>query len=283
MRVETKCPAKINTFLAVGPKDSVGYHPLRTRFLAVDLCDVLSIERADEDEFICDWPQIPVANTVQKAWNLVKEIAMMPKVRITLKKRIPIQSGLGGGSSDAAGFLRLVDRFLPAPLGEGYKRDIAAAVGADVPFFLVGGYAEAEGYGEKVTPLPDYPATWFVILKPNIGVSTPEAFAKLDSKSYLWRSFPETHTEFYNDFERTMPCECDDYSERLIVRGASHAQLTGSGSALFGVFETELQATEAAALLSEELKMPLCNRQVDCNQSYGLWVVRSLSRSESLA
>lgn len=267
-QVVVKCPAKVNLFLAVGPPDRRGYHPLRTIFQAIDLCDDLEVELGGEAGFVCDDPSVPPENTVTKAVRLVSEIAPLPPMRITLRKRIPLESGLGGGSSDAAGILRLAKKLAPGVLPDAELRGIALAIGADVPFFLVGGRARAEGYGEKLTALPDAPPEWLVIARPPVGCPTGEAFKRLDEKTYDWLPFPDRDI-LYNDFERVAPCESLDLIERLQVHGARDAALSGSGSAVFGRFTDEASARRAEEKLRSE-------------GTTQVWTARTLERSATL-
>lgn len=240
-----ECPAKVNTFLAVGPPDARGWHPLRTVFQAIDLCDVLTIEPADEDRITFSVPGIPDRNTVGEALRRLREHVDVPPVAVHVEKRIPSESGLGGGSSDAAGLLRL--------LGVGHPKlpEIALAVGADVPFFLVGGRARGEGYGERLTPLPDLPERWLVLVRPDEGCPTPEMFRQLDASPRGFREFPDSD-ELYNDFERVAPCASLDLVERLRIHGAEDAALTGSGSVVFGRFASRDRAEGAARAMRTE-------------------------------
>lgn len=252
MKLTVKCPAKINTFLAVGPVDSRRYHPIRTIFQAVDLSDTLTVEYTTEPSSItCSWEGLPAENTVSKALRFLREAAVLPEFKIHIDKAVPAESGLGGGSSDAAGLIRAIMRWIPEALPGHTAQEIAFAVGADVPFFLVGGSAKGEGYGELLTPLPDVPVQHLVIARPNVGVSTAAAYAKLDEKPREFADFP-TDDRLYNDFERAAPCECLDLIERLLSIGASQAGLSGSGSAVFGFFETREDAESAADRLKSE-------------------------------
>ena len=252
MIVLVQCPAKLNLFLSVGPKDHRNYHPLRTIFQAVSLYDDLYIERASEVSFECDDPSVPEDNTVVRAARLMMEVADFPPVRIKLVKRIPSEAGLGGGSSDAAGILRAAKSLMSAPLPDYERKAIAKSIGADVPFFLLGGRARGEGYGEKLTRLdsPSMPE-WYVIVQPEDRCSTKNAYALLDEKPYEWRDFP-TDDILYNDFERVAPCGSLELLERLQVHGAKDAGLTGSGSAVFGRFASVELALKAEAKLREE-------------------------------
>lgn len=262
-----RCPAKVNTFLAVGPRDERRYHPLRTEFQAVSLCDTLTFWPSDQFRITSDWADLPKDNTIEKAARLLTELSEVPTMRVHLEKRIPTESGLGGGSSDAAGFLRGLSRLLPGQWPEHVLQDVARAVGMDVPFFLVGGRARAEGYGERLTPLPDLPNRFLVIARPVVGVATGSAYEALDHLDYPWRDWPEGE-ELYNDFERVMPGACREAIDRLLAAGAERAGLSGSGSAVFGFFGSQGEAERVAADWPAELGQA--------------WAVRTLIREESL-
>lgn len=269
MRI-VRSPAKINLFLAVGPPDTRGYHPLRTLFQAISLSDWLHIEtNRTGDSITCTWPDLPADNTVSKALRLLREFGDVPPLTIRIQKEIPAQSGLGGGSSNAAGILRAVNQFAPIPFSREVLHEVATAVGADVPFFLVGGRARGEGYGEHITPMEDGPRLHLLIVRPDVSCSTPEAYRALDSHAYEWREFPHDPLETYNDFERVMPCASDDFIEVLQLYGAQRANLSGSGSAVFGLFDSE-----AAALTAKS--------RIDAHAGVRSWVCHSLSRAESL-
>src|SRR6185503_9925029 len=120
--------------------------------------------------------------------------------------------------------LRYLRKTMPDLVEEHFVREVAFAVGADVPFFLVGGRARGTGYGERLEPLPDGARQWLVIVKQAELVSTKEAYAKLDDAPREWREFAD---EMYNDFERVAPCVCGEIAERLQVHGAEGALLSG--------------------------------------------------------
>lgn len=265
-----RCPAKVNLFLAVGPPDRRGYHPLRTIFQAIGLYDTIEISAGEGAHAVTfDDPSIPASNTLTKTLRLMSEVMPLPPLRVHVQKGIPSESGLGGGSSDAAALIRAAQRISGLTLPEGEGAGIALAVGADVPFFLVGGRARAEGYGEKLTPLEDAPREWLVIARPPVGCATGPAFARLDALTYDWRAFP-SGDELYNDFERVAPCESLDLIERLQVHGARDAALSGSGSAVFGRFQEEAATARAAERLREE-------------RVGQVWVAPTLTRSESFS
>ncbi len=266
MVLDVTCPAKLNLFLAVGPKDEVGYHPIRTVFQAIGLLDEVRIEIGREPQVSFEGGGIPENNTVTKALRLLSEFADLPAMAIRIKKIIPLQAGLGGGSANAAAVIRAVRHLVPERITETDAFSVAQAVGADVPYFLVGGRAYAEGYGEKLQALPDPDPTWAVVVKPPYGYSTAEMYAALDLQGYPFKEF---RGEFgYNDFERNA-CETTDVAERLGVFGARPFGMTGSGSAVYGLFPSE----EAAKTACERAKS---------EQLGDAWSVPLLTRKESL-
>jgi len=270
LRIVVPCPAKINTYLAVGAPDSRGYHPLRTVFLAVGLFDTLVVETGNEPGIFCDWPEFPAENTISKTQRLLQEVVSLPPLRITLEKRIPSQAGLGGGSSDAAGLIRAAERLAPGRIPRAELQAIAAAVGADVPFFLVGGRALGEGYGERLTPLPDQSLRSVLIALPNgVRCATAEMYARLDG-TQATRNPLETSAGLdviSNDFLPVAPDECKSLVEKLASFGAESG-LSGSGSAVFAYFDEDAGVTEALDAL-----VGLAD----------VFVTRTLSRAESLA
>ena len=231
MTGKARCPAKINLWLTVGPPGAGGMHPLRTEFQAVSLSDSLTVEPAASDETACDWPGLPSENTLTKALRLAREYFQVPPLRMTLDKRIPAQSGLGGGSSDAAGLLRLLVRHERLQAREALE--IAAAVGADVPFFLVGGRALGEAHGERLTPLANLPVRRVVLAMPAAAVSTKGAFARLDETKRPWTPNHDAPLG-HNDFESVAPDGCLAILAAWRSLGAV-CGLTGSGSACFAL------------------------------------------------
>lgn len=275
MRSRAFCPAKVNLFLSVGAPLPSGYHPLWTVFQAVSLGDELEVETGVASTTVaCDWADLPPDNTLTKALRLFREYTSVPEVAVRLIKRVPAQSGLGGGSSDAAGLLRAIQTVVPAPLGDRELHEIAGAVGADVPFFLVGGRAIGERFGDQLTPLPDGRPLALAILRPPIGCSTPTMYARLDEAKRPTVVFPVERyladdPAYHNDFEAVAPPECLALIEGLREAGASHAHLCGSGSAVFGVFPDAESAPGAIARFPEAAA-PFRS------------VVRTLTRAESL-
>ncbi len=268
MHLRVRCPAKINLFLSVGAKDFRNYHPIRTIFQAIDLSDYLVIREGTGRHIVeCSNPSVPPENTVTKALRLLTEVLPLPPLHITIEKNIPSESGLGGGSSDAAGIIRAAQRIGGVSIPFGELKGIAEAVGMDVPFFLIGGRAKGEGYGEILTSLADPEPRWLVVARPNVGCGTAEAYHKLDAAPRPWLEFPDTDM-LHNDFEIVAPPGSLDLIQKLRENGASQAALTGSGSAVFGLFDSRQLAEDAA-------------QKIKADRTQEVWTARYLTRNES--
>ncbi|MFY9234293.1 MAG: 4-(cytidine 5'-diphospho)-2-C-methyl-D-erythritol kinase [Fimbriimonadaceae bacterium] len=269
MILTVHCPAKVNLFLSVGPRDASGYHPVRTIMQAVGLYDTLTIStNTQQTQIRSNWVDLPENNTVAKALRLASEVVPLPPMDIHIEKRIPAGSGLGGGSSDAAGLMRALQVLWPQKIRPLTYFGIAVAIGVDVPFFLLGGLGRAEGYGERLTALPDPAEEWIVIGMPEAVSPTKQAYAALDLQEYDWREFP-MEDELHNDFLLVAPEESHRMIGQLIESGARDAGLTGSGSAVFGRFHSQEMAAQARDRLRESA----------CNQA---WTARTLTREDSL-
>ena len=253
--------AKINLGLNVVERRPDGYHNLQTVFMPVPLTDALEVYEMDAafpSEVDCDLKVTNIAvegdeqrNLVVRAYNMLKsEFPQMPRVHAHLRKDIPTQAGMGGGSSDCAAMLLLLNRMFHLGLTQQQLIDRAAQLGADCPIFILNRPAYAEGIGEKLTPielsLKDY---YLAIVRPNIPVPTKEAFSRIKphmpAKNCLdivrqpidtWRH------ELVNDFEESVFAlhpEIGAVKQRLYDLGAVYAAMSGSGSALFGIFKKE--------------------------------------------
>jgi 4-diphosphocytidyl-2-C-methyl-D-erythritol kinase len=258
--------AKINLDLRVIGKRADGYHELRTIFQTISLADSidLSFTPARRTAIVIDDAlDIPNNLAVRAAQFAMDAMRSTGRVEIRLTKRIPMGAGLGGGSSDAAAILLA----LPALAGRVVEfprlLQIAQQLGSDVPFFLLGGRAAAIGRGTELFPLPDSPPQPGILIAPGIHVSTAEAYRALGAsltsglqqnkiesfQSRLWgQGCPDTGA---NDFEGVV---FEQYprlgaiKRKLIRAGASPAMMTGSGSALFGLFQDQAKATQAVQL-----------------------------------
>ena len=271
---EVRIPAfaKINLRLDILGKRDDGFHELRTIFQTISLHDELRL-RASRSPGISltiqgNQPlsaEPPQKNLVYRAVEALRhELKIASGVEIALQKTIPAGRGLGGGSSDAAaallGYLRLTKKKLAAAR----LLEIASSLGADVPFFLLGGRALGVNKGDEIYPLPDIPKSQILVVSPkDIYVPTPDAYGWLEAKPFALTNSAGTSKLFQfcalswsaqgsglsNDFEGPVfqrHPRLDQIRRELLQRGAAEASLAGSGSAVFGVFPSPAMARRAA-------------------------------------
>lgn len=266
--VSVRAYAKLNLSLEVLNKRPDGFHNLRTLFQSISLHDSVGIEakrsRTTRVTVSSD-VEIPGENLIVRAAHAVLEaLGFAARVEFTLRKRIPMGGGLGGGSTDAAAVLLSLPGILGRRLSPERLRGIASSLGSDVPFFLVGGTALGLGRGTEIYPLPDAPAAAGLLIVPGVHVSTATAFGQLyRSESELTRasSGPAERIAFAwatgedwapfssNDFEDAVfgsHPELGRLRAELQKYGARPARMSGSGSTLFGLFGSR-ELREAAA------------------------------------
>ena len=270
LRYVARAHAKVNLDLRVLGMRADGYHELRTVFQTIELHDTI-VCRARRGAFAldCKTAGVPLdeTNLVWRAaaalWEALGRSGKPRDTAISITKSIPLQAGLGGGSADAAAALQLLARMW----GGGslsLLRDVAGGLGADVPFFLSGGTALGLGRGEEIYPLVDLPVHWVVIVRPPYGVSTAEAYAWYDEDraagireprelQILPVPWPTRAAQMINDLEppvvRRHP-EIVGLKAALREAGAVAAVMSGSGSAVFGLFRRRAAAQKAVAPLS---------------------------------
>jgi 4-diphosphocytidyl-2-C-methyl-D-erythritol kinase len=263
--------AKINLCLHVMGKRPDNYHELRTIFQTISLRDTVELSHVPESGIFLATDNAELSagpeNLVYRAIDaLACEIGFRGGIRAKLEKRIPIARGLGGGSSDAAaaliGMLRLTNAELPLPR----LMEIAASLGADVPFFLFGGRALAVNRGDEIYSLEDEPRRTIVVVSPKgIGVSTKEAYewlapelTRLANPHRIWKFCAlcwSRQGTLSNDFEGPVFSRhprLKEIRDGLLERGAADAALAGSGSAVFGVFRNPARARRAARAFPED-------------------------------
>ena len=185
MAISVRSFAKINLGLRIGPAREDSFHQLLTVYQTIGLHDIIrvSVGRGSGIEIRCADPRVPrdESNTCFRiAEKGMAALTAKGRVTIEIDKRLPVQGGLGGASSNAVATLLGLERAVRKSLPQAEKLGIAAEVGSDLPLFLVGGTVLGVGRGEQVYPLPDFPATACVVVTPEIGVSTPRAFAEWD-------------------------------------------------------------------------------------------------------
>ena len=275
--------AKVNLTLCVGKKRPDGYHQVETVMTGVALGDTVTLERHPgiRDELICLPPVTERVedNLCMKALRVFfAELGAREEyVTITLTKQIPTQAGLGGGSSDAAAVLRGLRRLYAPQLSDTRLEEMAAQLGSDVPYFIRGGTVLATGRGEQLTTLPPMPPCWFVVVKPEEGYATGTMYSAIDrAGAAKWMdsqavcqalaagNLAGVAAGLDNDFQRVLPegSAVPEIVETLRQAGALNAQMTGSGSAVFGLFRDREAAEAAAAALQADYPRTFCVSQV---------------------
>ena len=280
--------AKINLSLRVLGVRADGYHELRTIFQSIALHDTLTI-RARRGPFVldCDDPVCPAdeTNLVWRAaagmWAASRRRGALRDVEIRLTKRIPVQAGLGGGSSDAAATLRALGSLWSVDAAA--VREVAASLGADVPYFLEGGTALGLDRGDHLYPLVDHSPAWVTLVLPAFGVSTKDAYAWWDEAgklggpkrvrpTYVGRTLSGPASalgpasDLQNDLQGPVAARHPEIVRivgALRRAGAFHAAMSGSGSAVFGLFDSRRAADGAARAVSKGPRNILVTRTVN--------------------
>lgn len=261
--------AKINLDLKILGLRPDGYHEVRTVLQSLELHDTLTFTTAPGPLAItCDQPGVPTdaRNLVWKAAQLLWALRAggdqpIEGVQVHLAKRVPAEAGMGGGSSDAAATLLALSRIWGLALDLASLARIGARLGADVPFFLGGGTALGSGKGDDVSPLVEPPPTPVVVVKPPFGVATPDAYGWFDQDraprqaravARTLPGWPAWAHDLRNDLEAPVASRFPQIRRTvrdLTSLGAVHAAMTGSGSAVFGLFGDAAVAAAAHAAL----------------------------------
>jgi 4-diphosphocytidyl-2-C-methyl-D-erythritol kinase len=254
-------PAKLNLFLHVTGRRADGYHHLQTVFQLLDWCDEIGIEASDDGviERSAGPSDIPAESdlAVRAAQALQKATGSRQGARLSVRKRIPTGGGLGGGSSDAASVLVVLNRLWGTGLAPAALAEIGLGLGADVPVFVYGSSAWGEGRGEQLTPL-EPPERWFVIIHPGVAVSTAEIFQapELTRNSPLItiRALsPGLMGQTRNDCELVVCARYPPVADAIEwLSRCAPARLTGTGSCVFAVFERAADAERVAARVPEQ-------------------------------
>ena len=255
--VRDSAPAKLNLHLEVYPKRSDGYHPIKSIFQTISLVDDLVVSLTGKSLSCvveCDAMQLPEENTLTKTYRLFCQISgVTAGIHVKLTKRIPSGAGLGGGSSDAATFLLILNKMFDYPLRLNQLEEIANLVGSDVLFFLSGGAAIVTGRGDIVEPIKPREDFCIVVVYPDVHCSTPESYGLVDEYFALGKTVNETTLQdlekmyyepvsewrFVNTFTNPVATKFPvifDVMKSLKELGADYVQMSGSGSTVFGVF-----------------------------------------------
>jgi 4-diphosphocytidyl-2-C-methyl-D-erythritol kinase len=312
MPVTARSYAKINIGLAIGKRRDNGFHDLLTVYQTVAAHDIIKValSKGTGIEIKCRDPRVPAdeTNTCYRiAERVLKKFKQRGKLTITIEKNLPVQGGVGAGSSNAVATMLALERELKEQLSPEDRLNFAAEVGSDLPLFLIGGTVFGIGRGEQVFPMEDLPAIHCVLVFPNRAVSTPEAFRDWDEKhgdphderhpAKLAKLTQSTGSDTIDPFSRALfswltgssviststgvPARCGDRAETLLLdlvragiendfervvfpkhpelrdvkrvlerEGAKYASLSGSGSALYGLYSSAEAAAAAAAKLN---------------------------------
>lgn len=271
-RISQRGYAKLNLSLDVLSRRSDGYHDMRMIMQTVSLYDELDISLRQDGEITvrsnlrylpCD--ERNIAFKTARAFFVALGKSNLG-ADIIIKKHIPVCAGTGGGSADGAAVLRGLNTLCGKPFTFSKLEEIGLGCGSDIPFCVQGGTALAEGRGEKLSDIGDMPPCHIVLCKPRVSISTPKLFARLDACTVKYhpdtagiiRSIGEGDlgamcTRMYNVFEDVLPKSCSEVKALkglLLEHGALGAIMTGTGSAVFGVFDSAQRAENARRVLS---------------------------------
>ncbi|MDP2647376.1 MAG: 4-(cytidine 5'-diphospho)-2-C-methyl-D-erythritol kinase [Desulfobacterales bacterium] len=267
-------PAKINLFLQVLGKRTDGYHEVRTLMCGIGLYDIVSLGfNAGRISVACRHPLVPEdeTNLAHRAASLFFSTLNVNRgVAVAIEKHIPVAAGLGGGSSNAAAVLTALNRYYHYPLDPENLVSMGRCLGADVPFFIFGKPAMATGIGEQLERFDGLAPFSVVIIFPGIPVSTASIFSRLNLKltnpvkednKYFFKNEPfDPERHLRNDLETVAGSTCPDIltaKQALLSVGARGALMSGSGSAVFGLFTGKDQAARAYRSLSHNAKWTL--------------------------
>jgi len=252
--------AKINIGLNIVEKRPDGYHNLETIFYPIPVKDALEIVSSNEEKHSFHSSGIliegdPNKNLVMKALHLLEKDFHIPGLNIYLEKAIPFGAGLGGGSADAAFMLKMLNEFLNLNLSDCKLEFYASKIGADCSFFIKNKPAFASGIGDILEPVELSLSGYFLVLiKPDIHVSTPEAYSlvspkkpEISLKEWIKKPIKEWKNGIVNDFEKSIFVKYPaiaEIKEQLYNKGALYASMSGSGSSVFGIFDKQVDFSE---------------------------------------
>lgn len=275
MRMKLRANAKINLTLDIVGKRADGYHLLDSIMQSVSLCDIINIEKSGDITVLCDNGDISGDSNIcyKAAVKFFEETKICGGAKIEIEKHIPLAAGMGGGSADAAAVICALDKIYQTNLSVSELCEIALAVGADVPFCVVGGTARVQGIGEKIAPLPLYNDGVFLLIKRGEKLSTADMFKKIDAMDKIPAT---THTAvealergdmecFYknisNDF--SLVDHDDAMLEDINATYPRIASLSGSGPTVFAVYDNVCEANRASEKLKQKGYNPIIAEPVD--------------------
>ena len=271
-QVEIPSPAKVNLFLEVCGRRPDGYHTIHTLMCCITLADSIRL-RFDQAaiSIACSHPAVPEDETnlaVRAARLFFAHTGLGEGIHIDLEKNIPVGAGLGGGSSNAAAVLNALNGYYGHPVVPKDLQAMALSLGADVPFFILGKPAVATGIGEILTPCDHIKSLPILLIYPRVAVSTAEVYKnlnltltkkeKINTKNVFELKWDKnTATRLFNDLEKTAAEICPEIQEAkasLLRHNACAALMTGSGSAVFGLYKNTQHARDAFNAISRHSK-----------------------------
>ncbi len=269
--LKVKCPAKLNLFLDISFRMPNGYHILEMVMQTVNLFDTLHLSLNDTGKIrlIMENSDIPADEhniAYRCARSLLDEVGGGCGAEIRVHKAIPSQAGLGGGSADGAGVLVGLNHLLDDPLDTARLCELGAAIGADIPFCIVGGTAVVRGFGEIIEPIRPLPDCNLLIAKPAVGMDTAECFRRYDALNQPTAlpgnpamkaaieagDLKRVSGLLHNVLERAAALpEVEEIRQIMLACGASGSRMTGSGSAVFGIFPRSTDRESCVRLLKQ--------------------------------
>ncbi|MCK9217747.1 MAG: 4-(cytidine 5'-diphospho)-2-C-methyl-D-erythritol kinase [Firmicutes bacterium] len=289
MKYILKAPAKINLAIDVLSKRPDGYHEVNLIMQSISLCDIIELKTINENKIIVATSSESVPNgnknIVYKAAELIKDkYNIKTGVEIEIEKNIPVAAGLGGGSTDAAAVIKLLNKAWKLGMPEKEILNIGGMIGADVPFCIVGGTAFAEGLGEKLTPLNPIPDCFILLAKPDVNISTKKVYEGLDINKIDKRpdisgiidaidrgQLEKLAAKLCNVLEGVTIDMCplvQTIKKSFIEYGAIGSSMSGSGPTVFGIFDNQNKAYYAydaiKSVVNEVLLVkPFNNHEID--------------------
>lgn len=280
-KIKLKAYAKVNLSLDILGKRKDGYHEISSIMQSIDLADILEFEKSEIVKIFCDDHRVPLGedNLILKVINLLKaKFQIKEGMLVKLNKKIPLAAGLGGGSADAAATIVALDKLWNLGMSREEKMEIALKIGADVPFCLEGGTKIARGIGEILEDLKG-PSMHLLVVKPDIEVFTKDVYNKWDSfgfkSSYVTALVVQAIQEgdiykiaknVKNDLELITLQEypvIKQIKEEMIKKGALGCAMTGSGSAVYGIFDDLQKLSKAYEDLKKIFRFVFISKSID--------------------
>ena len=283
-----KARAKVNLTLNVLNKREDGYHNLESIFQKINLYDEMWVEKDNTDKLILESNIKNVTveeNIIYKAYVLLKnEFPNITGVKVKLNKKIPMQAGLAGGSTDCASFIIAMNDIFNLNMSKDKLKSIASKLGADVVPCMYNKAVKARGIGEIITEINTNFKYYFVIIKPNISLSTKEMYEKIDNKKVnnlnntenMIKALKQNNViaisnNLFNSFEEVTIDEekIINAKNALISNGAINSLLAGSGSCVFGIFENKVLAKKAYDKLKNQYEVYICTSYNSRRKNFG--------------